>query len=82
MGLAKEKLVCDVCGFELSEKDDIALALDGTEAWQNAQLSRGQTPRGLFPCKYYFQCKGEMVLVKDKEEKKAAAKGHGLFGRK
>ena len=59
-----EKLVCDKCGFELTEIEEIALALDGIDAWQEAVRARGEAPRGLFPCKYYFQCKGEMLLVK------------------
>jgi hypothetical protein len=65
-----EKLVCDKCGFELTEKQDIYLALDGMEAWQNAQRDRGQEPRGVFPCKYYFQCKGEMLLVDEPKKHK------------
>ena len=69
-----EKLVCDKCGFELTEREDIYLALDGTEDWQNAQRSRGQEPRGVFPCKYYFQCKGEMQLVKGSKSKKPQEK--------
>ena len=59
-----EILDCDKCGFELTEIEDIALALDGTDAWQDAVRARGEEPRGLFPCKNYFQCKGEMLLVK------------------
>ena len=65
-----EKLVCDKCGFELTEKEDVNLALDGMEAWQNAQRGRGCEPRGVFPCKYYFRCQGEMQLVKGQRSKK------------
>ncbi|MDO9333117.1 MAG: hypothetical protein Q7T57_01145 [Dehalococcoidales bacterium] len=68
-----EKLVCDRCGFEVDKREDINLALDGTEAWQDACRSRGEEPRGVFPCKYYWQCKGQMLLAKDKKK--------GLFGR-
>jgi hypothetical protein len=32
-----EKLVCDKCGFELTELEDINLAFEGMEAWQEAQ---------------------------------------------
>jgi len=67
-------LVCDKCGFELDQREDINLALEGTEAWQDACRKRGEEPRGVFPCKYYFQCKGQMILVKDPKKK-------GLFGR-
>jgi hypothetical protein len=70
-----EKLVCDRCGFELDQREDILLALEGTEAWQNSCRTRGEEPRGVFPCKYYFQCKGEMILLKDQKKNK------GLFGR-
>jgi hypothetical protein len=65
-----EKLVCDRCGFELKEKKDINMAFEGTDAWQNAQKGRGCEPRGVFPCKYYFQCKGEMILVKEAKKHK------------
>jgi len=42
-----EKLVCDKCGFELTELEDINLAFEGMEAWQEAQQLRGQrTARG------------------------------------
>jgi hypothetical protein len=71
-----EKLVCDKCGFELDQREDIVLALDGTEAWQDACRRRGEEPRGVFPCKYYFQCKGEMILFKDQKKNK------GFLGRK
>ncbi len=64
------KLVCDKCGFELTDKQAINLALEGTQAWQDAQRSRGVEPRGIFPCKFYFQCQGEMVIVKETNSKK------------
>jgi hypothetical protein len=64
------KLVCDRCGFELTDKQAIYLALEGTEAWQNAQRSRGFEPRGIFPCRNFSQCKGEMLLVKEANSKK------------
>lgn len=72
-----ERLVCDRCGFELTEKEDVLLALDGTDAWQMACRARGEEPRGLFPCKFYFQCKGQMIVVTASEKKKLKK---GLFG--
>ena len=64
-----EKLVCDHCGFELTDKSDINAAFDGMDAWQEAVRARGETPRGVFPCKFYFQCKGEMIPLKGKAKK-------------
>jgi hypothetical protein len=64
-----EKLVCDKCGFELTELEDIELAFEGMDAWQEAQQKRGVEPRGVFPCKYYFQCQGEMIPVKGSRKK-------------
>jgi hypothetical protein len=65
---AMDKLICDHCGFEITDKEEIFRVLDGMEAWQNAVIARGETPRGVYPCKFYFQCKGEMILVKKKEK--------------
>ncbi|MGD1039609.1 MAG: hypothetical protein ABR914_02150 [Dehalococcoidales bacterium] len=64
-----EKLVCDKCGFELTELEDINLAFEGMEAWQEAQKNRGTEARGVFPCKYFAQCQGEMILVKGSRKK-------------
>jgi len=64
-----EILVCDRCGFELTERETILMALDGTDAWHNACHGRGQEPRGLFPCKYFINCQGEMQLVEAKKKK-------------
>ena len=69
-----EKLVCDKCGFELTDPEEIYLALDGTEAWQDAQRRRGCEPRGVFPCKYYIQCQGEMQLVNGSKSKKGPSR--------
>ena len=68
-------LVCDRCGFQLDQREDINLALEGMEAWQDACRSRGEEPRGVFPCKNYRICHGEMLLVKERKKKR------GLFGR-
>ena len=58
-----KKLVCDRCGKELTDKDDIELALEGTKAWQAAVRARGAEPRGVFPCENYVRCGGEMILL-------------------
>jgi hypothetical protein len=55
-------LVCDRCGFELTEKDDINLAVESSESWHSAVRGRGQEPRGIYPCKHFIRCQGEMVF--------------------
>jgi len=58
-----KKLVCDRCGLELTDKDDIYLALDGQGAWEAACRACGIEPRGILPCKNYVRCGGEIVVV-------------------
>ena len=58
-----KKLVCDRCGKELTEKEDVELGLQGMEAWQTAVRARGAEPRGIFPCENYVRCRGEMILL-------------------
>lgn len=65
-------LVCDRCGFQITERYDIYLAMEGSKAWHDSVRAGGEEPRGVFPCKYHMNCKGEMVLQKKK---------HKLFGR-
>ncbi len=62
------KLVCDRCGLELTGKEEINLVLEGTEAWQMAVKARGAEPRGVFPCKNYIRCCGEMIFIYDKKK--------------
>jgi hypothetical protein len=59
-------LVCDRCGFELTERDDINQVMEGSESWQTATRGRGEQPRGVYPCKYFIRCQGEMVLQNKK----------------
>ena len=61
-----KKLVCDRCGNELTEKEDIELALEGRASWEVAVRARGAEPRGVFPCENFSCCGGEMQLVKGK----------------
>ncbi len=56
-------LACDRCGFKLTEKEDIELAFEGQEAWEAAVRARGAEPRGIFPCKNFIHCSGEMKLI-------------------
>jgi len=58
-----KKLVCDKCGLELTDKYDVELALDGMWAWQTAVRRRGLEPRGVYPCKDFIRCGGEMMLI-------------------
>lgn len=60
-----KKLVCDKCERELTEKDDIDLALEGQEAWAAAVRAEGCEPRGVLPCENFIRCGGEMKLVDD-----------------
>jgi len=58
-----KKLVCDKCGLELTDKDEVETALDGMWAWQTAVRARGLAPRGVYPCKNFIRCAGEMILI-------------------
>ncbi len=62
-----KKLVCDRCGRELTEKDDIDLAFEGKETWEAAARARGIEPRGVIPCENFVRCRGEMVLVNERK---------------
>ncbi|MFH1382287.1 MAG: hypothetical protein ABIH70_05270 [Chloroflexota bacterium] len=69
MARKNTRLVCDRCGFELTDEKEIELALEGKEAWQNAARGRGVEPRGVIPCKYFASCNGEMtIVIKDKKK--------------
>jgi len=56
-------LVCDRCGLAIKDIEDVAIALEGQEAWEAAVKARGGVPRGVFPCKNYASCSGEMKPV-------------------
>ncbi len=58
-----KKLVCDRCGLELTDKDDVEMALEGKEAWAAAVRARGAEPRGILPCQNFARCGGEMKLL-------------------
>ncbi|MFC2036057.1 hypothetical protein ACFLUJ_08085 [Chloroflexota bacterium] len=57
-----KKLVCDRCGLELRDKDDVEIALEGKEAWEATVTAHGAEPRGVLPCKNFLRCGGEMKL--------------------
>lgn len=61
-------LVCDRCGFELTEKDDINMVIEGSNSWKIAVRERGEQPRGIYPCKNYIRCQGEMQMVEKKRK--------------
>lgn len=78
-----KKLICDKCGLELSDPEAIGQVLAGMDAWQNSVRARGEEPRGIFPCKYYRNCQGEMVIVDDEEKtEKSTGRLRNLFRRK
>jgi hypothetical protein len=78
-----KKLVCDRCGREISNPEAIDLVLAGMDAWQNSVRARGEEPRGIFPCEYYRNCGGEMVIIDEQEKlKKSPGKLRNLFRRK
>jgi hypothetical protein len=78
-----KKLICDRCGIELSDPEAIDLVLAGMDAWQNSVRARGEEPRGIFPCKHYRNCHGEMVIIDDEEKsEKSSGKFRNLFRRK
>ena len=58
-----EKLVCDRCGLELTDQDDIDLAFEGKAAWEATCREQGIEARGVLPCKDYIRCGGEIVLA-------------------
>ena len=68
--MAPKKLVCDRCGTEVSDRDEIELALEGTVSWHAFVRERGDEPRGLFPCKNWIRCHGEMIDWKDRDDHK------------
>ncbi|MDD4875732.1 MAG: hypothetical protein PHQ86_01165 [Dehalococcoidales bacterium] len=57
-----EKLICDRCGFEITDKDGINLVYEGGSTWANSVRLRGLEPRGILPCKNYIRCGGEIVV--------------------
>ena len=61
-----KKLVCDRCAFEITEREGIAIALEGGYAWKMASRARGHKARGIIPCKHYAHCGGEMILVRER----------------
>ncbi len=71
-----KKLRCDRCGLELSDPEDIDLAMEGRDAWHASVRSWGREPRGVFPCENYMRCRGEMVVVH-----KWRSRANRLFGR-
>jgi len=64
-----EKLVCDRCGLELTDIDDIDLAFEGKEAWAASCRARGVESRGVIPCQNYIRCGGEIVLATSRRQR-------------
>ncbi len=77
-----KKLVCDRCGFELTEKEDVNLALEGQRAWRIATRARGAEPRGVIPCEHYVRCGGEVILVNDSRVSRFFQRVRKIFNRR
>jgi hypothetical protein len=78
-----KKLICDRCGKELSDPEAIDLVIAGMDAWQNSVKARGEEPRGIFPCEYYRNCGGEMIIIDDQEKPEKSKGGlRNIFRRK
>ncbi len=76
-------LVCDRCGRKLSDPEAIEMVLAGMDAWQNSVKARGEEPRGIFPCEYFRNCQGEMIIIETQENsEKSPGKLKRLFRRK
>ena len=58
-----KKLVCDRCGLELTNKDDVEIVFEGKEAWEASVRAKGAEPRGVLPCRHFVRCGVEMRLV-------------------
>ncbi len=71
-----KKLRCDRCGLELSDPEEVGLAVEGRDAWHASVRSWGGEPRGILPCENYVRCRGEIVEVLGWR-----SKARRLFGR-
>jgi len=59
-----EKLKCDRCGTEYSDKESIASAKAHEEEWKKLCRKDGVEPRGLAPCPN-ITCRGELQLIEE-----------------
>ena len=60
-----KKLVCDRCGLEVTDRWDIYKIMEGRTAWEEAARARGAEARGVFPCKNYVRCGGELRFTEN-----------------
>lgn len=56
-----EKLVCDRCGKEYTDKESIDSAKRRKEEWEALVRADHDYPRGICPCPTYA-CPGELIL--------------------
>lgn len=56
-----EKLKCDRCGIEYTDKESILMAKRGEEEWGALCRRDGDEPRGICPCPIIV-CPGELIL--------------------
>jgi len=60
-GETMEKLVCDRCGIEYTDKASIEYAKKAAAKWRAILKRDGIVARGIAPCPIW-SCKGELVL--------------------
>lgn len=56
-----EKLVCDMCNTEYTDKESIDEAKRQKDTWIEVCKHDGFEPRGICPCPD-IKCKGELIL--------------------
>jgi len=56
-----EKLVCDRCNLEYTDKESIEMAKQHENAWATMCRDTGIEPRGIIACPD-IQCTGELLL--------------------
>jgi hypothetical protein len=62
-------LYCDRCGELMESPEDIEMALQGTASWHEFLREQGIEPRGLFACRNWIRCHGEMQAWDGKGKK-------------
>ena len=64
-----KKLVCDRCGLKLEGWSNIVFALEDQGAWEAACRAGDTITRGVFPCKNYIRCGGEIKAATSRSQR-------------